>query len=244
VSTPSFVVRVADLENGPQDLSCPVPEAWLNAALEGTDATARSPGELNVQLMLNGRDVVVRGRVTAQLSMPCSVTLDPVDVNVATDLFLLLTPRSGGGRSGAGGGRGAKGAKAPDPKTGVSARHGAGAVRGGPAKDAGNKDVPKEAARSRKNGEGIAGWNEDPELSDEDAARDTYDGELVVLDSFIREFIVLELPMNPRKSDLRSDEDVAIALRSAGLGSAEEPPLDPRLAPLAAIASRMRQKKE
>jgi hypothetical protein len=195
--------------------------------------------------MLNGRDVVVRGRVTAPLSMPCSVTLEPVDVDVATDLFLLLTPRSGGGRSGGAGGRGAKGTKASDPKTGASARHGAGAVRGGPANDAGsNKDVPKEAARSRKNGEGIGGWNEDPELSDEDAARDTYDGELVVLDSFIREFIVLELPMNPRKSDLRSAEDVAIALRSAGLGSAEEPPLDPRLAPLAAIASRMRQKKE
>lgn len=89
-----------------------------------------------------------------------------------------------------------------------------------------------------------SGWSDDAELSPTTAAQDTYDGEKIVLDDFLREFILLELPMYPRRSDLPSAETPAIAAPTVG----QEPnpaPVDPRLLPLAAIASRLRdQKKE
>ncbi len=65
-----------------------------------------------------------------------------------------------------------------------------------------------------------------------------------MLDGFVREFLLLELPMTVRRSDLPSTDDPAIAPPSAEPGGAEPRPIDPRLAPLAAIASRLRQNKE
>ena len=78
------------------------------------------------------------------------------------------------------------------------------------------------------------------------AAQDTYDGEQVVLDSFVREFILLDLPMTPLRSDLPLAEDAAIAPPSGSADSAAgtEQTVDPRLAPLAAIAHRLRKDKE
>jgi uncharacterized protein len=92
----------------------------------------------------------------------------------------------------------------------------------------------------RNGGKGApAGWSDDPELGSEDVARDTYDGEKVVLDEFLREFVLLELPMYPRRSDLPSSESPAIAPPSPA--EPERAP-DPRLMPLAAIAARLRDK--
>jgi uncharacterized metal-binding protein YceD (DUF177 family) len=63
-----------------------------------------------------------------------------------------------------------------------------------------------------------------------------------VLDSFVREFLLLELPMSVTRSDLPRADDPATAPPSGGPDEAEH--IDPRLAPLAAIASRLRQNKE
>jgi uncharacterized metal-binding protein YceD (DUF177 family) len=79
---------------------------------------------------------------------------------------------------------------------------------------------------------------EDLTLSDKDAAADTYTGDQVVLDEFIREFILLDLPMSPVREDLPSPSRLAIASPSAEQGAA---PIDPRLRPLAAIASRLKK---
>lgn len=85
-------------------------------------------------------------------------------------------------------------------------------------------------------------------LSDSEAARDTYAGDTIVLDEFVREFIVLEFPMVPLRADLRSED--AAAMPPLPASAASDPkvdgdtPLDPRLAPLAAIASRLREKKK
>lgn len=102
------------------------------------------------------------------------------------------------------------------------------------------------AGRAEKPGRGggktgPAGWSDDPELSPGDAAKDTYDGEKVVLDEFLREFLLLELPMYPRRSDLPSTESPAIAPPSPA--EPARAPVDPRLMPLAAIAARLRDKK-
>jgi hypothetical protein len=79
---------------------------------------------------------------------------------------------------------------------------------------------------------------EDPELSSEAAAEDVYQGEEVVLDEFLREFIVLEIPPYPRRSDLPSAEE---SLSSRPLADApDEKPIDPRLLPLLGLRQRLR----
>jgi uncharacterized metal-binding protein YceD (DUF177 family) len=79
---------------------------------------------------------------------------------------------------------------------------------------------------------------EDRTLSDKEAAVDTYAGDQVVLDEFVREFILLDLPMSPVREDLPSPSRLAIGSPSTQQGAA---PIDPRLRPLAAIASRMKK---
>jgi len=79
-------------------------------------------------------------------------------------------------------------------------------------------------------------------LSLEMAAEDVFEGETIELDAFVREHILLELPMFPVRSDLPSERSAATDTPAEGPGSADEPrPVDPRLAPLAAIASQMQR---
>jgi uncharacterized metal-binding protein YceD (DUF177 family) len=214
VSKPAFIVPVADLERGPKTVTFTLDEAWLQQALEDTDATPRRAGTVTVELSKNGRDVMVRGRLEAALSMPCVVTLDPVDVDVSPEIFLMLAP----GPSEAGARSAKQARRAATPDAGAAARN------GGP--------------RKRKGGEEP---EEEEELDDATAARDTYEGSQIELDPFFREFLVLELPMFPRRSDLPSTEGPAIgAPPSASAG--QEPTIDPRLQPLAALRSRLREK--
>ena len=214
VTTPIFTVPVADLEAGTKTIHWPLPQEWLNRALADCGAEARDDGEVSLELSLNGREVLVRGRASVGLTMPCVSTLEPVDVDLTPELFLLLVPASP-----------AAGSK--HRRTGKAAR---------PGRKQGR--LLQDAAQETK------GWARDPELSHEDAARDTYDGERVVLDDFLREFILLELPMAPRRSDLHSAQDAANPSAPSGTETAREPPVDPRLAPLAQIADRLRRNKE
>lgn len=81
------------------------------------------------------------------------------------------------------------------------------------------------------------------ELSDEDAAEDVYYGETVELDDFVREFLLLELPMMPLRSDLRSEERPAIPpTPESGEGTPHSKTVDPRLQPLAELANRLGKK--
>lgn len=90
-----------------------------------------------------------------------------------------------------------------------------------------------------------AGWEFDPELSASQAATDTYSGEQIVLDSFLREFILLEVPMVPLREDLRDVSQAANPpLPDAGgsLAKQQEKPLDPRLSPLRDLKARLEKK--
>jgi hypothetical protein len=99
--------------------------------------------------------------------------------------------------------------------------------------------VPRVAKGPRR----TAGPETDLELSETAAARDTYDGEKIVLDEFVREFILLELPAYPRRSDLPSDARPAIGPPSTET-EATSAPVDPRLLPLARIKSRLSEPKK
>jgi uncharacterized metal-binding protein YceD (DUF177 family) len=214
VTKPVFIVPVADLERGPRTVTFTLDEGWLRQALDGTDATPRRAGNATVELSKNGRDVLVRGRVEAALSMPCVVTLDALDIDVNPEIFLMLAPAASDS--------GAKAAK----KT----------------RREGSNGTPAEGrvAPSRKRG-AKDGLEEDEELDAGTAARDTFEGSQIELDPFFREFLLLELPMFPRRSDLPSSEGPAIGPPSSA-SDGQEPVIDPRLQPLAALRSRLRQK--
>lgn len=102
-----------------------------------------------------------------------------------------------------------------------------------------------EKPRRKRQGQAPAAAPEKP-LAESEAAEDIYDGEKVVLDGFIQEFLVLELPMFPLREDLRSEAAPAIERppEKAAENRSGREAIDPRLAPLAAIASRLRDKKE
>jgi uncharacterized protein len=223
VSRPDFIVPLADLERGPRKTRFVISEAWLRNALEGTEATPSGPeGDLSLELTKNGREVMVRGSARVSVSMPSARTLRPVSLEITPEIFLLLAPA--------------------EPVEAKPRRR-----RRGPAASATLRSAEARGRREAPAAKGRGGgWAEDPALGDDEAARDTYSGEQIILDPFVREFIVLELPMVPLLQDeeeqaagLRSSEDPAIRPpSSAGDGA----PIDPRLRPLAEIASRLRSK--
>lgn len=237
MSAPRFTVPVKDLDYGDRELDEEIPVEWLSAALEGSEATpSGQPGRLTATVTKTGRQILVRGRARAEVTMPCARTLDPVLIPLQADLLLLLEPRheerqaaaTRGSRVLSKGAKEAKGAGGKHVKETTRAR-GAAAAAGRPGR---RGSAPRTAMA------------EDPLLSDEDAAQDTYDGEKVVLDGFIREFLLLELPLFPLREDLRSEATPAIDVPPQSAPASEGRPegaIDPRLAPLAAIASRLKQ---
>lgn len=215
-----FSVPLADLDYGEREIDEEIPPAWLTQTLEGTEATVRSkPGRLVVTISKNGREVMVRGKARAYVTMPCARTLDPVDFDLEPDIFLLLAPPG-------------EGAPRPTAK-----------AQPGQGKKPADK---KPAERKPKGGRERRKREEEAVLAEEEAARDTYEADRVTLDRFLREFLLLELPMVPLREDLRSEATPAIERppEPANEGRPAGEAIDPRLAPLAAIASRLRAKKE
>ncbi len=230
MSRPELVIPVADLDRGPKHAEFVLSEAWLGRALEGTDASIVAPGKLEVTVSKSGPDVLVRGQLFADLTLRCVVTLDPVPVPVRVDIMLMLSPKSG----------------ATTAHEGHVARR-----RARPPKieDAAAPEKAKRAPErsGRPKGLGKAGaadghWDESPVLDDETAGQDTYEGHEIILDDFVREFLVLELPMFPRRSDLPTDEPAANPPLPADSQPGGDKPLDPRLSPLAELKSRLEQK--
>jgi uncharacterized metal-binding protein YceD (DUF177 family) len=224
MSRPELVVPVADLESGPKHAIFTLSEAWLRRALEGTDATVLRPGTLDVTLTKNGTSVLVRGHVSADLTMPCVVTLDPVAVPVHTAVVLMLSPQ--GGATTAHEGHVAR--RRPRAETGDSA------AKSGKTRD------PNPKTRAKSEGH----WDETPVLDDETAGQDTYSGHEIVLDDFAREFLILELPMFPRRSDLPTGDAAANPPLPADSQPGGDKPLDPRLSPLAELKSRLEKIKK
>jgi uncharacterized metal-binding protein YceD (DUF177 family) len=230
MSRPEFVIPVADLERGPKHAEFVLSDAWLRRTLEDSDATAVGPGKVEVTVSKNGPSVLVRGQMTADLTMPCVVTLDPVPVPVRVEILLMLSPKSGATTEHEGhvARRKARAPKVDAPGTPEKA----------PAK-AERAGRPKGPAKA---GTGEGHWEETPVLDDETAGQDTYEGHEIVLDDFIREFLILELPMFPRRSDLPTDSPAANPPLPADSQPGGDKPLDPRLSPLAELKSRLEQK--
>jgi uncharacterized metal-binding protein YceD (DUF177 family) len=233
-----FSIPLADLDYGDREIDEEIPLAWLTQALEGTEATVRGdPGRLVVTVSKNGREVMVRGKARAYVTMPCARTLDPVNFDLEPDIFLLLAPPGQGVPRPA-----PKAQQGQPPKT----------QQGQPPKTQQGQSPKAQLGQAKKPERKPTGGRErrkkeeEALLAEEEAAHDTYEADRVTLDRFIREFLVLELPMVPLREDLRSEATPAIERppEPANEGRPTGEAIDPRLAPLAAIASRLRAKKE
>jgi uncharacterized metal-binding protein YceD (DUF177 family) len=225
MSRPDLVIPVADLDRGPKQVEFVLSDAWLRRALEGTDATVVAPGKLDVTLSKTGTSVLVRGQLVVDLTLPCVITLDPVPVPVRVDVLLMLLPKGG----------------ATTEHEGHVARRKPRAPKADEAEPPAKKGSER-SSRSKSSGKSEGHWEETPILSDEIAGQDTYEGHEVVLDHFVREFLILELPMFPRRSDLPTDEPAANPPLPADSQAGGDKPLDPRLSPLAELKSRLEQK--
>lgn len=107
--------------------------------------------------------------------------------------------------------------------------------------------TPRSPAAAGKDGTRARRVRPDPEaeeqLSAELAARDEYEGDNVELDGFVREHLLLELPLFPVKSDLPFEATPATDPPPEE-AETEDGAVDPRLAPLAALAKQLRTREE
>lgn len=211
-----FVVPLKDLDNGAKTLDDAIGVDWLRSALAGSEASpAGAPGRLVVQLSKNGQEVLVRGHAEVSVIMPCARTLAPLTLDLRPEVFLLLSRRAGESPPARSRRKGRDG----------KSRHGKSHARAG-------KGSAKGEAKEAEDG-----WASDSELSNQEAARDTFSGEEIELDSFVREFILLELPMFPVREDLPS---IKLEARASAPPVPEEGrAIDPRLLPLQALRARM-----
>jgi uncharacterized metal-binding protein YceD (DUF177 family) len=212
VPSSRFAVSVADLENGPKEVSFTLTEAWLRDVLEPAGASPRGAGSVTLELTQQGHEVMVRGHARFGATLPCVVTLDPVDFDLRPEIFLMLRPGPAERRGAA--------------PTGSKKRPGSPAGRVLPD--------PKPGKRKRRSND----QDSDPEPPADEATVDTYQGDEIVLDDYVREFLLLELPLYPRRPDLPSSEESLVSRPLAG--PTGEQSIDPRLAPLAKIAERLR----
>jgi uncharacterized protein len=95
VETREFAIPVRDLDAAGKPFRFPVRAAWVRGALEGTHvATVDTDGDLDLRLSKSGTDVVVRGRLQADLTVPCARCLEPAHVPVKEEVSILVVPKS------------------------------------------------------------------------------------------------------------------------------------------------------
>ena len=196
---PLFTITANDIDTAGRSVDADLPTDWLASELAEADLTALAPGHVTARLSRTGigtgnaGEIVLRGRVRAELTTPCARCMDATPVHVDAEMTLLLRP-------------------APSVK-------------------------PPKGDRKKANSNGKApakAEDDEYEFTSEEADFDVYDGETIVLDPFLREAILLEVPNFPLCSD------ACPGIRPADLERAEPAPaIDPRLAPLNALRERL-----
>jgi uncharacterized protein len=88
-----FSIPARDLDAAGKRFRFRLREAWLRGVLEGTEVgPASDDGELDVRLSKSGTDVVVRGSLTAELTLPCARCLQPARAVVKEPISALVVP--------------------------------------------------------------------------------------------------------------------------------------------------------
>src|ERR1700730_634401 len=88
-----FSVPAGDLDAAGKRFRFAVRASWIRGVLEGTDLRAPDrDGEFDVRLSKSGTDVVVRGALRAELSVPCARCLQPARAAVSEQISALMVP--------------------------------------------------------------------------------------------------------------------------------------------------------
>src|SRR5262245_41367031 len=94
MSSLEYTIPVNDLDAGGKEYRFPVRAGWVRGALEGHEATSSgSDGALVVRASKSGPEVVVQGRLDAELTVPCARCLEPARLPVHSDITVLFVPR-------------------------------------------------------------------------------------------------------------------------------------------------------
>jgi uncharacterized protein len=230
---PLFSVNANDIDTAGVAIDAALPVTWLDAELADAGFTAKVPGHLTARLSRTGEEIVVRGKATADIIAPCARCLDPTLTSVVGELSLLLKPaRVVHDKS--------KDAKSKNGKAGASGVTGVTGVTAATAEKSGEKaskggHAQKHEKHADKHGKHDT-RDEEYEFSSDEADADHYDGETVVLDPFVREALLLEVPNFPLCSE------ACPGIRPAAAEEPSAPPVDPRLSPLAALRDRLPSK--
>jgi uncharacterized protein len=182
-------ITAADVEDAGLAVDQVLPSDWITAQGEDAEARATKDGHFVGRISRSGRaDMVVRGVVTATVEVPCARCLKPTPIDVRGELSLFLKPNAAL----------AKPSAAAKTKGKAKAK----LVTEAPAQAVTPK-IPsrRDDPRASKSEKGKTARIAEYEFSSEEADTDEYDGETIVLDPFVREAILLELPNFPLCSE-------------------------------------------
>ncbi len=271
MATPhEFSIPVTTLDAGGKAFRFPLRTTWLRSALEesgvGVGEHAEEAGSLELRASRSGNDIVLHGRLQASLFTECARCTGPAKIDIDQPLTTLAVPASSVRPFTPPKPKG-KPEVAPVPV--AAAARSTGATPTGPRPDARNdrarmtpgahgpggaalrEQAAKEgrllAEKSGTKGRARSGDNDlaEYEFTAEEADTLTYEGDTVVLDDFVRDELLLEIPMiplcsedcagiqpgpSPREPD-PSDERGPIE-PGGGEDVRGDRPVDPRLAPL------------
>ena len=95
MSDHEFTIKTSEIDAGGKDYRFVLRSPWLRGVLEDHEATATSTdGIVAVRVSKSGPDVVVHGSLDATVRVPCARCLEPVDVDVHSDLSVIYVPGS------------------------------------------------------------------------------------------------------------------------------------------------------
>ena len=88
----TFLISASELDAGGKDYARPIPSAWLATTFDESDAKPLGDGAIDVRLSRSGTDVVVHGKATAKIELPCARCLEPVQVTLEPEISVLMVP--------------------------------------------------------------------------------------------------------------------------------------------------------
>jgi uncharacterized protein len=90
-----FSIPVRDLDAAGKAFSFTLRKDWMRGALEDTEVQpAAGDGSLEGRVSKSGTDVVLHGKLAAELVVPCARCLEPARLSVKQDLTALAVLRS------------------------------------------------------------------------------------------------------------------------------------------------------